>query len=331
MAKAGPSAPPSFPGSFERRGTRNHNLHYARISFMHLRYRNVAGALSVAIALGLMGSTRLPAQTTLPSGNAAPVASLALSGIAHIAIRVKNVAASSDFYHKLGFDQPFTIKNADNVTVTVIKVNDRQFIEFYPPDTGPPGVVHLCFEVKDLNALHDAYVSEGLAPAAVRTSGAGNLLFTVPGPASAPLTIEYTQYMASSQHSKDFGQHLSPDRVGDKLTVVALAVQDAPGARQFYLEKLGFRPSATNPARLDLPGDSGESIEVVPAASLGTRASILLTTSDIDKAAAQLTRQQVAFQRAASSTTDAAGRAHTIEMLSVTDPDGNIIRVVETR
>jgi len=257
----------------------------------------------------------------------------ALQGIAHIAMRVKDVAASVGFYHKLGFDQPFTIKNADNVTVTVIKINDSQFIELFPPDSGSPGVVHLCFEGKDLNALHAAYLSAGLAPAGVRTSGAGNLLFTMPVPiqGSAPLNLEYTQYLPGSLHAKDSGQHLGPDRVGDRITAVAISTENPAAARSMYLDKLGFHPSAANPARLDLPGTSGQSVEVVPTAELGAHASLLFSTPDIDKAAAQLTRQQVAFKRAASASTDDAGRAHTVDMIAVTDPDGNILRIAQMK
>jgi hypothetical protein len=133
--------------------------------------------------------------------------------------------------------------------------------------------------------------------------------------------------MPGSRHTNDFGQHLSPDRVGDKMTVVALAMQDPAAARTYCLDKLGFTPSKTNPARLDLPGTSGEQVEIVPVADLGPRSSIVITSPNLDKAAAQLTRQQVAFKRASAAATDGAGKTTTVEMISVTDPDGNIIRI----
>jgi hypothetical protein len=56
--------------------------------------------------------------------------------------------------------------------------------------------------------------------------------------------------------------------------------------------------------------------------------SIVMTTPDLAKAAAQLTRQQVAFKQATSTTTDATGKTRSEEMISVTDPDGNILRIV---
>ncbi len=256
-----------------------------------------------------------------------------MNGIAHIAIRVKNIAASVAFYHKLGFDQAFANMAKDGTTVTqsFIKLNDRQYIELYPVSDRDPKVefLHLCFEGADLNAIHDYYVAEGLTPIAVRTAGAGNLLFTMKGPQqfADPQNIEYTEYMPGSKHTLEFGKLNGPDRVGDKMTVVALAMQDPAAARTYYLTKLGFTPSANNPARLDLPGTSGESVEIVPVDTLGSRSSIVLTSSNLDKAAAQLTRQQVEFKRATASATDAKGKTRTIDMISVTDPDGNIIRI----
>ena len=271
-----------------------------------------------------------PAPTVKPT--TAPAAVPPIKGIAHIAIRVKDIAASLAFYHKLGFDQAFANTGKDGVvSQSFIKLNDRQFIELYPltdRDT-QVGFLHLCFEGADLIAIHDYYVAESLTPISVRTAGAGNLLFTMKGlqQFAEPQNIEYTQYMPGSKHSNDFGQHLSPDRVGDKMTVVALAMQDPAAARTFYLNKLGFTPDPANPARLSLPGTTSEQVEIVPIDPLGRRSSIILESTNLDKAAAQLTRQQVEFQRASATNTDADGKSHTIDMISVNDPDGNIIRL----
>ena len=275
-----------------------------------------------------------PAPVATPSAAVTP--SPTLNGIAHIAIRVKDIAASVDFYHKLGFDQAFANTGKDGVvTQSFLKLNDRQFIELYPVTDRDARIefLHLCFEGADLNAVHDYYVAEGLTPISVRTAGAGNLLFTMKGPQqfADPQNIEYTQYMPGSKHSNDFGQHLGPDRVGDKMTVVALAMQDPAAARTYYLDKLGFTPSKTNPARLDLPGTSGEQVEIVPVDQLGPKSSIVLETASLDKAAAQLTRQAVAFKRAGADMTDGKGKTTHVEMIAVTDPDGNIIRITNAR
>ena len=283
--------------------------------------------LTLAAGLSIFATAQAPA----PS--AAPAAVPPMNGIAHIAIRVKDIAASVAFYHKLGFDQAFANLAKDGATVTqsFIKLNDRQYIELYPISERDAQVefLHLCFEGADLNAIHDYYVAEGLTPISVRTAGAGNLLFTMKGPQqfADPQNIEYTQYMPGSKHTLDFGQHLGPDRVGDKMTVVSLAMQDPAAARTYYLTKLGFTPAPGRVYRLNLPGTSGEQVEIVSVDALGPKSSIILTSADLDKAAAQLKRQQVAFQRASESWTDANNKATEVEMIVVNDPDGNIIRI----
>jgi len=291
----------------------------------------------IALAAGL---SSFAAAQTAPATPAAPAAHPPKNGIAHIAIRVKDIPASVAFYHKLGFDQAFANLGKDGTTITqsFVKLNDRQYIELYPiaaqnPTQSSPEFLHLCFEGADLNAIHDYYVAEGLTPISVRTAGAGNLLFTMKGPQqfADPQNIEYTQYMPGSKHTLEFGKLNGPDRVGDKMTVVVLDMQDPAAARDYYLTKLGFTPSKTNPALLDLPGTSGESVQIVPVTDLGARSSIVLTTADLDKSAAQLTRQQVEFKRASTTTTDAQGKTHTVDMIAITDPDGNIIRLQSTK
>ena len=173
---------------------------------------------------------------------AAPTQTPPFNGIAHIAIRVQSIADSLAFYNKLGFQQAFAnTGRGGSVSQSFVKINDKQFIELYPvapPNPARPqsaaqstsSFLHLCFEAADINATHDFYVAEGLAPRAVETAGAGNLLFTLRGPQQPTFAqnIEYTQYMPTSRHTLDIGQHLSPDRVADKMTVVTLAMQALP-------------------------------------------------------------------------------------------------------
>jgi hypothetical protein len=153
----------------------------------------------------------------------------------------------------------------------------------------------------------------------VRTAAAGNLLFTLKGPQQPTFAqnIEYTQYMPTSRHTLDIGQHIGPDRVADKMTVVALAMQDPAAARDFYLTKLGFTASKSNPMLLNLPGTSGQQVEIVPADPLGAKSRILMTSPDIRKSGALLKAKGIDF-------TDG-------NTLSITDPDGNIIQIAPQR
>jgi catechol 2,3-dioxygenase-like lactoylglutathione lyase family enzyme len=295
-----------------------------KFATVHIALLVLAAGLSTLAAAQEPG---LPPETKAPV--AVAPATLPFNGIAHIAIRVKDIAASVDFYNKLGYQQAFAMTKGDVTTQSFIKINDKQFIELYPinpdnPTQDKPEFLHLCFEGVDLNAIHDAYIAEGLMPIAVRKAGAGNLLFTLKGPQQFrdPQNIEYTQYQPGSLHSNDAGKHVGPERIADKMTVVTLAMQDPAAARAFYVEKLGFSASASNPMLLNLPGGSGEQVEIVAVDKLGAKSSITLSTSSTSKAETQLTNQKIPFiparQKAGSATV-------------VTDPDGNLINIVAVR
>jgi catechol 2,3-dioxygenase-like lactoylglutathione lyase family enzyme len=243
------------------------------------------------------------------------------NGIAHVAIRVHDLAASIAFYQKLGFEQAFDLRKDDIPYESFIKVNDNQFIELYPvtPKDPAPGFLHLCFEGVDLNAIYDDYISHGLNPTAVRKAGAGNLLFTMAGPLqpSGPQNIEYTQYMPGSLHSNDQGKHLGPDRVAVKLIAVALAMRDTTAARDFYINQLHFKPIANDQMDLHMPGESGQEVEIVPVSDVGTKARLTLGSDNLAKAARHLHKEGVAAVKNGAT-------------LTITDPDGNIL-ILETR
>jgi catechol 2,3-dioxygenase-like lactoylglutathione lyase family enzyme len=61
-------------------------------------------------------------------------------GVAHMAIYVKDLAKTRQFYQEfLGFAEPFTLPKQDGtgVRIAFVKVNDNQYIEiFTEPDRG---------------------------------------------------------------------------------------------------------------------------------------------------------------------------------------------------
>ncbi|HXC95332.1 MAG TPA: VOC family protein [Edaphobacter sp.] len=242
------------------------------------------------------------------------------NGIAHVAIRVHDLAASIAFYQKLGFEQAFDLRKNDIPYESFIKINDNQFIELYPTTERDPkvGFLHLCFEGIDLNAIYEDYIGRGLTPTSVRKAGAGNLLFTMAGPQQpfGPQNIEYTQYLPGSLHSNDQGKHLGTDRVATKMVAVALAMKDTGGAREFYINELHFKPIAGDQMVMHLPGESGEEVEIV-AATLGSEARLTFGTDNLTKAAKRLHKEGVAVEKNGAS-------------LVVKDPDGNAL-LIENR
>lgn len=243
-----------------------------------------------------------------------------INGIAHVAIRVHDLAASTTFYAKLGFEQAFDLSKDGVPYESFIKINDRQFIELYPvtEHDAAIGFLHLCFEGPDLEAINQDYVSRGLTPKPVRKAGAGNLLFTMAGPMqiSQPQNIEYTQYVPGSLHSNDQGKHLGSDRIADKVIAVGLAMQDTTAARDFYINQLNFKPIAGDPMDLHMPGDSGQEVEIL-SASLGPEARITLHSGDLSRAARHLHKEGVAATKNGAT-------------LTIIDPDGNVL-LLESR
>ena len=237
------------------------------------------------------------------------------SGMAHAAFRVGDLEAARAFYNKLGFDQFFEMKQGDRTTEAFLKVNDHQFIELYPrTDASQPlGLMHVCYESRDLEALHAEYVKRGLTVSEVRKAGAGNLLMTMKDPEGQ--TIEYTQYMAGSRHFEDRGKHLGENRVARLMVGVTSPAADVAGVREFYLAKLGFISLNHGvPARLRMPGDSGQELDL--AAGANTKAGIQFGVDDMAKTAAKL---------AALGLTATATPAQNPTSLSVTDPDGVVV------
>ncbi len=249
-----------------------------------------------------------------------------LMGIAHVALRVRNLAASRAFYQALGFEEAFDLRR-DNVPYeSFIKIDDTQFIELYPvTEKDPePAFLHLCFEGDDLQAIYEDYSSHGLTPTAVHQAGAGNLLFTLAGPPqpigakgkAIPQNIEYTEYQPGSLHSNDVGKHLGSDRIAERLLGVALAEQDPAAALEFYTNQLGFKPLPGEPLTLHLPGNSGQQVLIAPA-SLDAHARILFDTVNLARA-----RRHLAHEHIASAKLPNGG-------LLITDPDGNQIMLFQ--
>jgi catechol 2,3-dioxygenase-like lactoylglutathione lyase family enzyme len=211
-----------------------------------------------------------------------------LAGIAHVAFRVSDLEASRAFYNKLGFEQFFVMERDGKAYEAFLKVNDHQFIELYPrtADAQPLGLMHVCYEADDLEAVRAAYAARGLNPPAVRKAGAGNLLLVIRDPEGE--VIEYTQYMPGSRHYEDRGKHLGAERVSDRMQAAAFPVKDVAAVREFYIGKLGFEAEAGGaPGRLRIPGKSGEWIGLQSAAE-NAKPTITFVVNDPGAAAAQL-------------------------------------------
>jgi len=230
--------------------------------------------MKAAIALCIAASLWVPA---MPAASPA-----ALEGIAHVALRVSDLGKSREFYKALGFEESFMFADPGKAPVSYMKVNDTQFIELYGrvQESQPLGLMHICYEAADINALYDEYVRRGLEVRAPTKARAGNMLFSIHDPEGQ--LLEYTMYLPGSLHSEDRGKHLGEHRVASRLIGAAMAVRDVAAEREFFVAKLGFRDAGVDGSiqRLRLPGTSGAEIEMEPAAG-ATKARVVFAVADL--------------------------------------------------
>ena len=84
-----------------------------------------------------------------------------ISSIGHVAVRVKDIDRSLDFYvNKLGFTEMFRLHRDDKLWIVYLRVTDGQYIELFPDavgDRSPPpeaiGLNHLCLTVDHIDPV----------------------------------------------------------------------------------------------------------------------------------------------------------------------------------
>jgi lactoylglutathione lyase len=102
-----------------------------------------------------------------------------VKSIGHVAISVKNIESSLDFYvNKLGFSEMFRLERDDRLWIVYLRVTDTQFIELFPDgvgDSAPPfaniGYNHLCLEVDDIDGAIAELTGKGVKLTAEKKLG----------------------------------------------------------------------------------------------------------------------------------------------------------------
>jgi catechol 2,3-dioxygenase-like lactoylglutathione lyase family enzyme len=239
-----------------------------------------------------------------------------LSGIAHVAFRVNDLAKSRDFYNKLGFEQAFEFTDASRTSVAFIKVNDRQFIELYPrtADSQPGGLLHICFEASDIESVRGAYLKRELLPAEVKKARAGNLLFVMHDPEGQ--LLEYTQYLPDSLHSMDHAKHLGEHRISDHLLEATTWVKDIQAERAFYAAALSFESASPTGFEFFIAGNSGDKVGLQPQTATA-QPRITFRVSIVRRTARDLRSRGFHVQKSRGAA-------------SIADPDGSILSFVST-
>lgn len=189
---------------------------------------------------------------------AAAAQQIPVDGITHVAVKVTDVAAARAFYQRsLGLREHFEFNDNGQTVVAFQKVSDRQFIELYPGlKPGEVKFMHVCFETRDIEAIHRKLTAAGLKPTAINKGRAGNLLFAVYDPDGQ--VVEFLQYLPGSLHLTAEGK--PPTNL--RLARVVVTATDRAKARRFWSEQLGFRTAG--PDEFIVPGKSGDRIALGP-------------------------------------------------------------------
>jgi catechol 2,3-dioxygenase-like lactoylglutathione lyase family enzyme len=234
-----------------------------------------------------------------------------LDGIAHVALRVGDVARSRAFYKTLGWEQAFEFNDEQGTTVSYVKVSDRQYIELCRRDkpSEPIGFMHICLETSDLERLSAAYTELGLTPTESKKGRAGNVLFNLRDPEG--YVVEYTQYLAGSLHTNARGKFASEARLSNHMISVVVRAKDIDAEKAFFVGKLGFSGSGY---RLGVPGKPDETIEIQPL--VAGAVPELTFAADPKWVAGELKKRGLEGKLAGGGA-------------EVRDPDGTVIRFCE--
>jgi catechol 2,3-dioxygenase-like lactoylglutathione lyase family enzyme len=241
----------------------------------------------------------------------APESSPALSGIAHVAFRVSDVAKLREFYRALGFEQSFEFADPGKQPVSYIKINDHQFIELYgrADDSQPMGMMHVCYESADIESVWNEYTKRGVNSPAPKKARAGNMLFLLRDPENQ--IVEFTQYLPGSLHFEDRGKHIGERRIGLHLKRAVMLVRDLSAEQTFFTSKLAFEEIAISPHRFALSGNPGDELEFQSAAP-EAKPRIVFSVANLSATAAELRKRSFTVNETPGS-------------VSISDPDGVLL------
>jgi lactoylglutathione lyase len=163
-------------------------------------------------------------------------------GVAHIALRVSDVERSRAFYRDfLGYEEPYRLDNADgSLSLTFIKINDRQYIELFPglrPEEDR--LHHIGLYVDDAETMRRYLASRGVrVPDRVGRARIGTSNFAVTDPDGH--TVEFVQYQPESWAARHTGRFMSDARISNRMLHVGIVAGQLSRSLAFYEHVLGF-------------------------------------------------------------------------------------------
>ncbi len=265
-------------------------------------------------------------------------------GVAHIALAVSDVGHSRAFYKNfLGFEEPFLLNNPDgSLSLTFIKVNDRQYIELFPKlEPGADRLRHISMETNDAEAMRSYLASRGVkVPEKVGKGRIKNSNFNIQDPDGH--TVEIVQYEPDGWSVREKGKFMGDARISNRILHLGILVGSLEPAMQFYGGILGFREiwrgskdgKQLSWVNMKVP-DGDDYVEVMlydklPAGDQrGTQHHIALETPDIAKSLEALEANP--YRKQYAKPMEIRTGTNRKRQLNLYDPDGTRIELMEQR
>jgi lactoylglutathione lyase len=282
-----------------------------------------------------------------------PVARPKVLGVAHMAIYVKDLAKTRQFYEDfLGFAEPFTLPKKGGepgVRIAFVKVNDHQYIEiFNEADRGEGQLNHVSVYTDSADRMRDYLLAHGIEPMGNAAKGpvpkgqTGNKNFNVKDPDGH--IVEIVEYQPDSWTAQHAGKDMPATRISESIMHVGFLVGDLEKSAKFYGGILGFtetwrgggNPKILSWVNMRVP-EGQDYVEFMLYNKLpepngrGTKNHMSLTVPDAEKALAELKRRA-----ARGLYTAPEGKEMVIQtgvnrkrQINLYDPDGTRIELME--
>jgi lactoylglutathione lyase len=265
-------------------------------------------------------------------------------GVAHIALAVHDIEQSRTFYKDfLGYGEPFKLDNPDgSLSLTFIKVNDRQYIELFPekaPKTDR--LLHISIEVEDAEAMRLYLRSKGVkVPDKVGKGRIKNSNFMITDPDGH--LVEVVQYEPDGLSMQAKGKFMDGPRISKRIAHVGIIVGKLEPAMKFYGEILGFQEiwrgskegKVLDWVNMKVP-DGNDYLEFMlydktpDLGRLGTMHHICLEVPDMDKALADL--EQRPARKIQTRPMEIRTGTNRKRQLNLFDPDGTRSELMEPK
>jgi lactoylglutathione lyase len=166
-----------------------------------------------------------------------------ITGIAHIALYVHDIDKARAFYKDLlGYAEPFKLDKPDgSLSLTFIKINDRQYIELFPEvEPGSDRLNHISIETDNAEAMRVYLASRGVkVPDKVPQGRIRNSNFNIKDPDGH--TVEVVQYEPDGWSMREKGKYMPDTRISTKMLHLGILVGALEPAMKFYRDILGFQ------------------------------------------------------------------------------------------